>query len=210
MSAAAATIFLLSPATLGGQRGRMLMNPVAAFPLARQLRQAEGATLADAFSFVSGLYFRGKVTYARRFGRAPDGRPAALVMTAGGGLCPLDERITLERLRRWATVSIHDANPHFTAPMIRHACELLESHDERARFVLLGSVATRKYVAPLLDVFGDRLLFPGDFAGRGDMSRGALLLRAVREDRELAYVEVEGAVEAGAPSRGRLARLPLR
>ena len=139
------------------------------------------------------------------------GRPSgALVMTAGGGLCPLDERITLERLQRWAGVSVHHANPHFTAPMTRHAHELLEAHDEHARFVLLGSVSTQKYVAPLLGVFGERLLFPADFAGRGDMKRGSLLLQAVREDRELTYVELEGALEDGAPSRGKLSRLPAR
>jgi hypothetical protein len=209
MGAEAATIFLLSPATLGGRRGRMLMNPAAQFPLAARLR-VEGAALADVFSFVSGLYFRGKVAYARRFGRAPGGLPSALVMTAGGGLCPLDERVTLERLQRWASVSINQANPHFTAPMIRHAYELLEAHDQQARFVLLGSVATQKYVAPLLDVLGDRLLFPAEFAGRGDMSRGAALLRAVRDERELAYVEVESALQDGAPTRSRLARLPAR
>lgn len=210
MESGPTTIFLLSPVNLGGQRARLLMNPAADFPLAQRLRAGEGAPLAETFSFVSGLYFRGKAAYAGRFGRAPGTLPAALVMTAGGGLCPLDEPITLERLRRWAGVSIDQANPHFTAPMIRHAHELLQAHDERARFVLLGSVATRKYVAPLLDVFGDRLLFPADFAGRGDMSRGSTMLRAVREDRELAYVEVEGAVEGGPPSRAGMARLPTR
>ena len=51
------------------------------------------------------------------------------------------------------------------------------------QFVLLGSVATDKYVGPLLDVFGDRLYFPATFAGRGDMSRGGLLLRARGEDQ---------------------------
>jgi hypothetical protein len=209
MSAQPATIFLLSPANLGGQRARLLLSPGARSPLARRLRQ-EGAPLADAFSFVSGLYFRGKVAYVRRFGHAPEGMPAGLVMTAGGGLCPLDELVTVQRLQRWAGVSIHHANPHFTAPMTRHACELLEAHDEHARFVLLGSVASQKYVAPLLEVFGDRLLFPGDFAGRGDMSRGALMLRAVEAERELSYAEVGAALEDGAPSRGRLARLPAR
>jgi hypothetical protein len=46
----------------------------------------------------------------------------------------------------------------------------------------------------LLDVVGERLLFPTDFVGRGDMSRGALLLRAAREGRELAYEPVAGAL----------------
>src|SRR4051812_12236368 len=106
-------------------------------------------------------------------------------MSAGGGLCTPEEPITVDRLRDWARVSIHEDNPHFTAPLVRHSSQILEGHDARTRFVLLGSVASNKYVSPLLDVFAERLLFPSEFVGRGDMSRGALLLRAVREAREL-------------------------
>ena len=72
------------------------------------------------------------------------------------------------------------------------------------RFVLLGSIASDKYVEPLLQVFGERLLFPADFVGRGDMSRGGLLLRAAREGSELAYTPVLGATRRGS----RPARLP--
>ncbi len=36
-------------------------------------------------------------------------------------------------------------------------------------------------------MFGERLAYPLDFAGRGDMSRGALLLRCVAAGSELAY-----------------------
>jgi hypothetical protein len=63
--------------------------------------------------------------------------------------------------------------------------------------VLLGSVATGKYVDVLLEFMGERLLFPREFVGRGDMSRGALLLRAVREGKELAYEPVAGAIRHG-------------
>jgi hypothetical protein len=186
---------LLSPARLDGERARVLMNPEAEFPLAKTLRSVEGAALGSVFSFVSGLYFRGKASYAQRFARARRGLPSALVMTAGGGLRPLDELVTLDRLRGWARVAVHEDNPHFTAPLFRHASELSDVHGEGARFVLLGSVATKKYVVPLLEVFGERLLFPRDFAGRGDMSRGSLLLRAVRDGRELDYAPVADAPE---------------
>jgi hypothetical protein len=185
-----ATVFLISPAKLGGRRGAMLLNEAAEFELARELRSPEGAPLASVFSFVSGLYFRGKVTYARRFGRARDGLPSAHVLTAGGGLCLLDERVTADRLHRWAAVKIHEKNPHFTAPLSRHASELLDAHDRTTRFVLLGSVASSKYTEPLLEVFGDRLFVPREFVGLGDMARGSLLLRAVREQKELAYATV--------------------
>ena len=55
----------------------------------------------------------------------------------------------------------------------------------------------RKYVTVLTAIFGDRLLFPIDFVGRGDMSRGGLLLRQAREGVELAYVPVIGATVHG-------------
>jgi hypothetical protein len=177
----------LSPAKLGGVRGAQLTKVNADFALARALRSAEGAPLADVFSFISGLYFRGKVAYARAFGNPASGAPAAYVLTAGGGLCGLEERVTLGRLERWAAVAVSEHNPHFTAPLMRTASEALATHDASTSFVLLGSVATNKYVAPLLEIFDDRLLFPKDFTGLGDMSRGSLLLRAVREGRELPY-----------------------
>jgi hypothetical protein len=63
--------------------------------------------------------------------------------------------------------------------------------------VLLGSIASEKYVAVLGSIFGDRLLFPSDFVGRGDMSRGGLLLRAARDGAELAYEPVLGAQRRG-------------
>ena len=186
-----ALIFLLSPANLGGRRGAMLLDPSAQFPLARELRSAQGAELGELFGFVSSLYFRGKLEYARAFGRAPVGLEAAYVISAGGGLCRPEDRFTLERLQGWAKVAIHRDNPHYTAPLIRHANALLEHSAPGTRFVLLGSVASNKYVEPLLDVFGPALLFPERFEGLGDMSRGALLLRAVRDRDELAYAPVE-------------------
>src|SRR6478609_12065733 len=144
-----ALIFLLSPANLGGKRGAMLFDPSARFPLARELHSPHGAELGELFSFVSSLYFRGKLAYARAFGRAPVGQEAAYVISAGGGLCQPAERFSLERLQGWAKVSIHQDNPHFTAPLIRHASALLERSTPGTRFVLLGSVASNKYVAPL-------------------------------------------------------------
>jgi len=63
--------------------------------------------------------------------------------------------------------------------------------------VLLGSIASPKYVDALLQIFGPRLLFPADFVGRGDMSRGGLLLRHAAANVELPYVPVAGAVRHG-------------
>jgi hypothetical protein len=192
------TIFLLSPAHLGGRRAALVLNPRAGFPLARALQSPGGAPLGDVFAFISGLYFRGKATYAMRFGRAADGAHAALVISAGEGLRPLEEAVTTERLGAWGRVPVDERNHAFTGPLLRDAEHLERAHGATTRFVLLGSVATDKYVRPLTLVFGDHLLFPAEFVGRGDMSRGALLLKAAREGRELTYRTVEGSVRRGA------------
>jgi hypothetical protein len=192
-TAAPHTVFLLSPATLSGRRAEIVFNPRARFPLAERLHGPGGAALGDVFSFVSGLYFRGKLTYARAFGRPPEGLAPGFVITPGEGLRPVDEVVTVGRLQQWATVEVDAHNPAFTEPLLRHAEALERAHGALTRFVLLGSVATNKYVRPLSRVFGDHLLFPPDFVGRGDMSRGALMLRAARANKELSYLPVEGA-----------------
>jgi hypothetical protein len=149
---------------------------------------------------VSGLYFRGKLTYARAFGRAPEGLSGVQIISAGEGLRGPDERVDLGRLRAWATVDIDARNPTFTEPLVEHAESLVRAVGGQCRFVLLGSVATDKYVRPLVKVFGDWLLFPSDFVGRGDMSRGSILLKAAAAGRELSYVPVEGARRSNARS----------
>jgi hypothetical protein len=62
---------------------------------------------------------------------------------------------------------------------------------------LLASIATGKYVDVLLENFQHRLRFPADFVGRGDMSRGGLLLRCAVDKTELTYISVMGAVRSG-------------
>jgi predicted kinase len=200
------TLFLISPANLGGQRGALLFNPGARFPLAEQLRTPEGAPLGDVFSFVSGLYFRGKRAYAEAFGKAPDGLSAGLVISPAEGLRFLYEPVTLERLRGWAHVPIDARNPAFTEPLIEHVRGLDRALGASAQFVLLGSVATDKYVEPLGGVLGPRLLFPPEFLGRGDMSRGSLLLRAARSGVELSYAPIEGSARHGPRPIGRVPR----
>jgi predicted kinase len=195
-------MFLLSPCNLGGERAKVVFHPRSPFPVAEQLHSPEGAPLGELMSFVSGLYFRGKMTYAKTFGRAPGGLEGALVISPGEGLRFLHERITLERLRGWADVSIDAKNTRFTEPLVAHASALDRAHGARMRFVLLGSVATDKYVKPLSSVFGDRLLFPTDFVGRGDMSRGAILLRAAKAGRELDYAPIQHSERHGARPLG--------
>ncbi|MGC4085738.1 MAG: hypothetical protein QM736_27330 [Vicinamibacterales bacterium] len=67
-------LFLLSPANCNGRRAQMVLSPRAAFDLAHRLRSQQGVPLGELFAFVSGLYFRGKLTYARRFAASPDPR----------------------------------------------------------------------------------------------------------------------------------------
>jgi hypothetical protein len=180
-------IFLLSPANAGGERARMVLNERAQFPLAVRLRH-EGASIGEVFAFVSGLYFRGKLASCEAFGAAPPGLPPALVIAAGRGLVPPETRVTIEDLREIASVPVDLREPRYRLPLERDAQTIAEAAPPDCSIVLLGSVATDKYVQPLLAVFGARLLFPADFPGRGDMSRGGLMLRAARASVELGYV----------------------
>jgi hypothetical protein len=191
------TVFLLSPANLAGVRARIVMRPNATFGLAAELRSREGAPLGAVYAFISGLYFRGKKAYAEAFGRPPPGAHGGLVITPGEGLVSLDAMVTVERLQAWAAVPVDHEEEQFTRPLVRDASTLAAHHEGKVRVVLLGSIATDKYVHPLTRVFGSRLLFPGDFVGRGDMSRGALMLRAAKAGEELDYEPVEGARRRG-------------
>jgi hypothetical protein len=202
-------VFLLSPANVSGQRGRMLMSERAKFALAEQLRGEQGAPIGDVFAFLSGLYFRGKLTYARAFARPPD--PASelaaggvLVITPSAGLRGADTLVTTAAMRAFADVDVHEANVRYRTPLEASARALRDEIGPDCDVILLGSVASAKYVTVLLDIFGDRLKFPHEFVGRGDMSRGGLLLRQVAAGTELEYVAVAGAVLHGP----RPARLP--
>jgi hypothetical protein len=181
-------IFLLSPAHAGGKRAQLLLSERARFPLAERLREPGGITLGEAFSFVSGLYFRGKLAYAERFARAPSGISGVQVITTNRGLLPADTPVGLADLGQFGAVDIRTGDPNYREPLARDAAGLARLPE--LRVVLLGSVATGKYIDVLLDLLGARLLFPAEFLGRGDMSRGALLLRAVREGSELTYLPV--------------------
>ena len=195
-------VFLLSPANCNGIRARMVMSERAQFALASRLRTAEGASLGDVFSFVSGLYFRGKLAYARRFANPPD--PAdpvsaggVLVITPNAGLRSADTAVTLESLRAFANVDIDLRNAAYRRPLEQGARALVETIGPECEVVLLGSIASGKYVELLQPIFGDKLMFPPSFVGRGDMSRGGLMLRCVTAGLELEYTPIAGAVRHG-------------
>lgn len=185
-------VFLLSPAHLGGKRAAVLLRDEAVFPLARRLREPGGVALGEAFSFLSGLYFRGKLAYATRFALPPAGVGGVQVITANRGLVAADAPVGVAELRAFGAVDIRLDDLRYREPLVRDVARLAEHPG--LDLVLLGSVATGKYVDVLLDVVGERLLFPTDLAGRGDMSRGSLLLRSAREGRELSYEPVAGAL----------------
>jgi hypothetical protein len=195
----ASRIYLLSPAHCGGKRAELLLSGRGRFPLAQRLRAGERVPLRDAFTFLSGLYFRGKVAYAERFARPPAGVPGVQVITTNQGLLPADTPVSVDELRAFGATDIDAEEPGYREPLRRSLAGLESAAQGEAppTAVLLGSVATGKYVDVLLEALGERLLFPTEFVGRGDMSRGALLLRAAREGRTLAYAPVAGAVRRG-------------
>ncbi|MPY90308.1 MAG: hypothetical protein GEU99_20585 [Luteitalea sp.] len=166
------------------------MSGSASFDLARRLQQPEGVPIGEAFAFISGLYFRGKLAYACAF------TTSAFVITPSRGLLPLDAPVTLDLLAEFAAVQVDPTNTRYRQPLQRTVAQLATASS--GDFVLLGSIATDKYVEVLLAYLGDRLYFPETFVGRGDMSRGGVMLRAARCGEELLYVRIANAVRRGA------------
>jgi hypothetical protein len=187
-----ATVFLLSPARCSGERAEQLVTSKRS-ELGKRLRDG-GATVGEVMAWLSALYFRGKLAYAARFGTAHP-LPSALVMAPGQGLRPADWQLTTGDLQAMGKIDIETRG--FVTPLRRDAEQVAQLYGADARVVLLGSIATGKYVDSLIDVFGERLLFPETFVGRGDMSRGGLMLRAARSGEELTYRPVVGAVRHG-------------
>ena len=168
------------------------MSPKASFALATQLREPGGAPIGDVFAFLSGLYFRGKLTYARAFGAE-----STYVITTNQGLLTPEECVEPDDIRAFASVDLSEAGDDFLGPLLRDATRIARDSAPDASVVLLGSIATNKYVGPLQRVFGERLVFPREFIGRGDMSRGGLLLRCADARQELEYIPVASAVRHG-------------
>jgi hypothetical protein len=186
-------VFVLSPARSSGRRAQLLTRPEASFELARQVRIGD-AKLGDVFAFCSGLYFRGKLVYGQRFAQPPGEFSGVQIITPTRGLLPPETPLGIDELREFVSVPVDAKENRFARPLQRSAEMLAAASCE---VILLGSIATGKYVDCLLPIFAHRLLFPSEFVGRGDMSRGALLLRCVAQNKELDYIPVVGAVRRG-------------
>ena len=191
-------VFLLSPANCNGTRAKQVLSPKSQFAVATALRSPLGAPLGDVFAFVSGLYFRGKLTYARRFAVPPDRENPIVasgvhIITPNAGLRSPETLVTQHAIREFARGDIDADNRRYRHPLETSARALSSEIGPDCDVVLLGSVASPKYVDVLLGIFGARLQFPIAFVGRGDMSRGGLLLRHARDGVELEYVPVAGA-----------------
>jgi hypothetical protein len=208
-----AKLFLLSPATLNGLRAKQLMSLRAKFELAVRYRSERGVEIGDAFAFMSALYFRGKIAYARKFAVPSPliGGDGIFVITSGYGLVPADWRITEERMKRMQKIDIDMSTRNYVKPLKEHATLIARAldaeGDPEAQVVLLGSVATGKYVDVLWPILGPRLRFPSAFAGLGDMARGGLMLRAAREGKELQYVTLDSSRKRPPGATGKMPAL---
>jgi hypothetical protein len=166
------------------------------------------------FTFLSGLYFRGKMAYAAAFADPPPSCPGVFVITPCRGLLPPETPISADDLRIFASTEIGKDSEAYARPLSRDARLLARRAGPDTNIVLLGSIATDKYLTVLLKWFGSRLRFPRDFVARGDMSRGGLMLRRAVDREELEYIPVRGAVLHGKKppklTPRRYSRPPLR
>src|SRR4029079_13136510 len=120
----------------------MLMRSGATHQLALRL-DAGTLTLGEAFAFMSGLYFRGKLAYAAAF--AERGRPSIFVITPTRGLQPPDLVITRTLIDEFAGVDVSEDDERYRRPLLADARRLEGAMTPHERIVLLGSVATGKY-----------------------------------------------------------------
>jgi hypothetical protein len=188
-------VFLISPATAHGPRALSLRRPDASSVLARRLRE-EGVPLGDVFSFLSGLYFRGKLEYARAFAREPDEQTGGVrIITMTDGLVSPDALISRRDLDRYAECT--EGVTAALSSLKETALAFSERIGATADIILLGSVGTGKYTDLLAPIFGERLLFPRDVLHIGQLARGALFLKRARERHELEYVPVAEIARAG-------------
>src|SRR5262245_24041154 len=125
--------FLLSPAYAGGRRAQMLLSDRAHFPLAGRLRHGEAVSLGEVFTFLSGLYFRGKLAYANAFA-LPD-LSRVLVITPTRGLVPAATSVTLGDLREFAGVEIEETDPRYRSPLERDLRRLVRQLTPKCQVV---------------------------------------------------------------------------
>jgi hypothetical protein len=181
-------VFVLSPANCNGLRAHWVLRKNSQCDIAQRLH-GEGAALGEVFSFLSALYFRGKLTYARTFAEPPPDCPGIFIITPTAGLLPPDTIIRVPRLRGFSRGRIHTEDRLYGNALRRTAKRLAARMGSDSELVLLGSLATGKYLDILMPVFENRLRVPEEFIGRGDMSRGGLLLRCVRDKQQLNYID---------------------
>src|SRR6476469_6145114 len=125
-------IFILSPASCGGERARILLREAATFDLVRRVRTPRGARIGGVFAFLSGLYFRGKLVYAMAFENPPPRMRGTFVITTDRGLIPPDTRVTARDLRDMGCQPIDAAHPGYHVPLSRSIASLakkLAGHD---------------------------------------------------------------------------------
>jgi hypothetical protein len=151
--------------------------------------------LGEVFSFLSGLYFRGKLEYARAFARPAADAWGVRIITMTDGLVSPDTLISSADLDRYA--DYQGSVPARTSPLETTARALLERIGHEADVVLLGSVGTGKYSDVLTPIFGQQLLFPRDVLHVGQLARGAIFLQRTKELKELEYVPVADIVRRG-------------
>lgn len=175
--------------------------------LARRLR-AGSASLGEVFSFLSGLYFRGKLEYALTFARSVNGETREVhIITMIDGLVSPDTLISATDLDRYA--DYQGSAPAPTSRLEATARALRDRVGQDAEVVLLGSVGTGKYTDVLTPIFGRRLLFPRDVLHAGQLARGAIFLQRARERQELEYVPVADIVRTGGRASIRRDEIPL-
>ena len=98
--------------------------------------------LGEVFTYLSALYFRGKLAYAQAYAAPPPGCPGVWIITPTAGLVPHDVLIRLPKLRGFGRVPIHLKNRLYCSSLRRSARKLAGDIGPNCELILLGSIGT--------------------------------------------------------------------
>ena len=132
-----------SPAYAGGRRAQMLLVITPTFSLARRLQDSDLVSLGEVFTFLSGLYFRGKLAYANAFAQPDLSRVLVITPTRGARAEPQPASLCLICGNSRKSIS-KKAIPRYRRPLERDLRRLVRRLTPACEVVLLGSVATGK------------------------------------------------------------------
>ena len=149
-----------------------------------------------------------QATYASRFGRPPPSLPPALVITPTRGLQSPSLPISRSLIEEFASLDWHRPTRAFWIRSSRVRVSFVHRSSQRCAWSCSGASRRAGTSSRWRASSRAGCNYPAEFVGRGDMSRGGLLLRHAEEGRELDYVPLAAGLTRHGAKPPKLPPLP--